>query len=476
MLKSSIFLFLLTLTQKVISTSDKHCGEVPKVEFGSFSHGASNVGSRLSLTCKAFTKLQGNSTIECQSNGQWSQPGQCKIIKCEAPVIANAIVSSGTSEFGHRAMFMCHHHFKLFGVNLIECKRDSTWDVQGSCVSICGTPDVSNGTYKIQGLSGELECNEGFEAEGNTTALCSVESKQWTSLGECVQKKVNNLNFTQRFIEMCGSLPKIKNGTVIVSEVDDYLLGMIKCEPNFEVVGDRLFFCLSTGTMTQPGSCQIPVIEKCGMVPEIDDGLVSPGDYKIGSRRTISCNNSLYLSGNETIECQNDGQWTEPGKCIEKKCPKPKIENGKVKNETQEMGKLVHFSCLKGYKLDGIGEMICSDFKWHIYGSCKHICGEFPELSNGSFKMSTLSLTAEVICDTGFKLKGISSVLCDENLGVWSYPGKCLNVSLVAAFPRLDDLDLLLPLNEVNKGNSLVNSKRISISNEHLKSVIFFSI
>ena len=477
MFKVLITFILQLLVQEAIATGDIHCGQVPVVKFGSFSHGASNVGSRRSIICRAFTNLQGNSAIECQSSGKWSQPGQCKIITCEAPVIANAIVSSGTNEFGHRALFLCHHGFKLVGSNQIECKRDSTWDIQGSCVSFCGNPpDVANGKYKIQGLSAALSCKEGFQVEGNTTVTCNVELKQWTAVGKCAKTKSGPANYTQSFVDTCGPVPVIKNGSVSVSEGEGFLVGMIRCQPDFEVVGDRLFFCMPTGTMTQPGSCQIPAIEKCGIVPEIENGLVLPGDNKIGRRRTISCNSRLHLSGTKIIECQKDGHWSEPGKCIEKTCPKPEIENGEVENETREIGKLVYFSCHKGYKLHGVGEMICSDSNWHIYGSCKHACGEIPQVPNGSLKLSN-SITADIVCDSGFKIRGMPSISCDENLAVWTNPGQCIKAtkadhkSMISFFPRLDDLDLLFPLNEISKGSSLVNSERIFISFNHLKTV-----
>ena len=421
----TFFLFLLIHS----NANAMGCGELPTIDFGSIAHGTSTVGSRRLITCKAFTRIEGSSTIECLPNGQWSQPGQCKVITCETPTIENAIVSSGTNEFGHRALFLCHRGFKLVGSNQIECKRDSTWDIQGSCVSFCGdTPEVSNGKYKIQGLSAELTCDEGFQVQGKSVASCNVETKQWMVMGKCVQKNSSIVNYTQSFIDTCGPVPVIKNGAVIVSEGEYFLFGMIKCEPNFEIVGDRLFFCLPTGAMTQPGSCQIPAIEKCGLIPEIENGLVSPGDYKIGSRRTISCNSRLHLSGNKIIECQKDGHWSEPGKCIEKTCPKPEIENGELENETREIGKLVHFSCQKGYKLHGAGEMICSDSVWHTFGSCKHACGEMPKVPNGSLKVSKFLVIAEIICDYGYLIVGNFLTTCNVNSGVWSPPGKCVSV------------------------------------------------
>ena len=453
-----IAVILQVLAQETISTGDVHCGEVPVVKFGSVSHGVSNVGSRRLINCRGFTKLQGNNTIECQSNGQWSQPGQCKVITCDAPVIANAITSSGTNEFGHRAMFSCHHGFKLVGSNQIECKRDSTWDIQGSCVSFCGAlPEIENGKYKIEGLSAELACNDGFQVQGNTTSSCNVELKQWTAVGKCAKAIPGFTNYTQSFINTCGPVPVVKNGSVSVSEGEGFLVGMIKCEPDFEVVGDRVFFCLPTGTMTQPGSCQIPIIDKassknktnvsgkarfahvehlpfwdilpikqCDEFPPVPNGKVSPGHRENGAVRTITCDPGYHLVGpNETV-CQKSQLWSEIGKCILHVCDAPQIPNAFVPNipNLGHIGSTVFFTCEFRYSLEGSNKITCkSDGNWMVNGSCQPTCGEEPTLPHATVVLSIDELRREIKCDPTFTLQGEPEVVCES--GKWHYKGKC---------------------------------------------------
>nr|XP_044614389.1 membrane cofactor protein-like isoform X4 [Equus asinus] len=106
--------------------------------------------------------LVGESKLVCSGNDVWSsKPPECKVVKCEYPVLENGrIVSGFGSKFYYKAMvvFECVPGFYLSGNNTIVCGANSTWEpVIPKCIKgHPGTTDESQPPEDVAPLGGGI--------------------------------------------------------------------------------------------------------------------------------------------------------------------------------------------------------------------------------------------------------------------------------------------------------------------------------
>ncbi|KAM5201678.1 complement receptor type 1-like [Hipposideros larvatus] len=76
--------------------------------------------------------LVGESRLVCSGHNAWSSdPPECKVVKCEYPVLENGIVVSGFGRkyyYKAQVVFECLEGFHLKGSSTVFCGADSTWE------------------------------------------------------------------------------------------------------------------------------------------------------------------------------------------------------------------------------------------------------------------------------------------------------------------------------------------------------------
>ncbi|XP_072804572.1 membrane cofactor protein isoform X2 [Vicugna pacos] len=93
--------------------------------------------------------LVGNNMLVCIGNDKWSsEPPECKVVKCEYPVLQDGeIVSGFGTKFYYKAkvIFKCKEGFTLIGSNTVFCNANSTWEPQiPKCVKESTTPSTQS--------------------------------------------------------------------------------------------------------------------------------------------------------------------------------------------------------------------------------------------------------------------------------------------------------------------------------------------
>nr|XP_031294519.1 membrane cofactor protein isoform X5 [Camelus dromedarius] len=93
--------------------------------------------------------LVGNSTLVCVGNDKWnSEPPECKVVKCEYPVLQDGEIISGFgTKFYYKAkvIFKCKEGFTLIGSNTVFCNANSTWEPPiPKCVKESTTPSTQS--------------------------------------------------------------------------------------------------------------------------------------------------------------------------------------------------------------------------------------------------------------------------------------------------------------------------------------------
>ncbi|XP_027419933.1 membrane cofactor protein-like [Bos indicus x Bos taurus] len=76
--------------------------------------------------------LIGETTLICVDHNRWSSdPPECKVVKCDYPIVENgAIVSGfrGKYYYNMQVVFQCHDGFHLHGSSTIVCGANGTWE------------------------------------------------------------------------------------------------------------------------------------------------------------------------------------------------------------------------------------------------------------------------------------------------------------------------------------------------------------
>ena len=117
--------------------------------------------------------------------------------------------------------------------------------------------------------------------------------------------------------------------------------------------------------------------------PVVKHGTIDEGDTIVGASRKIKCKPGYLLAGPNIIFCLPNGNWSEPGSCINEgpkdfnvgfECSKqmPHVENGFIPSSgPTTVGSTRLVRCYDGYVYHGDPEIVCNpEGKWTKPGVC----------------------------------------------------------------------------------------------------------
>nr|XP_024662198.1 membrane cofactor protein isoform X3 [Maylandia zebra] len=272
------------------------------------------------------------------------------------------------------------------------------------------------------GTTVTFACNTGYESAGGSPRItCTAGS--WSSLGLKCQRK------------NCGPVGEVENGQIEYrpgSEFGDK--AVLICNPGHMPVGGGELTCGSQGWMGRLPVCEVT---QCESPPVVQDGTFTPikelYDYK--DVIVYTCKSGYTRNGSRQLDCSDDGTFKpEPPKCIKVECGEPEISFGQWSSGARPpYGYLstVTLQCNTGYKMIGSATVMCElNSQWSpALPQCILPSGEGcedPKKRNAEVIVSSQppyrhGATVTLICPSGYELTGSGTQTCGKG-GLWS-PG-----------------------------------------------------
>uniref|UniRef100_A0A673SYB2 p-selectin n=1 Tax=Suricata suricatta TaxID=37032 RepID=A0A673SYB2_SURSU len=333
------------------------------------------------FTCEEGFALVGPEVVQCTASGVWTaSPPVCEVVQCpllEAPDkgTMDCIDPLAAFAYGSSCKFECEPGYQVRGWATLRCINSGQWTSPlPACEAIAceplgspvhGSMDCSASSRAPQyNTSCSFRCAEGFRLKGADMVQCT-DLGQWTAPAPVCEAL------------QCHDLPAPDKAQVNCS----HPFGAFRyqstcsfsCGEGLLLVGAGVLSCLGTGTWSAPPpQCQAIT---CTHLLSPRDGTVTCvqplGDSSYKSRCQFTCDEGFSLSGPEILDCTPSGHWTgPPPTCEAIKCPElfaPEQGNLACSDTHREfsVGSTCHFSCNKGFKLEGSINVECTaSGKW----------------------------------------------------------------------------------------------------------------
>ncbi|KAL6483445.1 hypothetical protein MHYP_G00083170 [Metynnis hypsauchen] len=280
------------------------------------------------------------------------------------------------------------------------------------------TPESSKPTYS-DGDTATCQCSVGYRPVNpkvSKTITCSGNKWDYSTLAlQCTKKT-------------CGALPDFHNGRYTYSpEGDEGILfgatATAQCNEGYQLIGNPARHCRDSGWDGRDPVCEVV---KCLPPPEILNGQPEEPlleQYEYGQAVTYVCNAGYTCFGDSTIACSSSGTFQpSPPECIKVSCDPPSVLNGQrisgIPPYTYRSS--IEFVCDSGFKMEGSPSMLCDRNGWiPPPPTCTEVLCDAPSVLNGKIIHGTppykYKSTVEFACDPGFKMVGSGSLVCGTN-------------------------------------------------------------
>ncbi|KAK3858013.1 hypothetical protein Pcinc_035767 [Petrolisthes cinctipes] len=428
--------------------SPRSCGSPDRKENTTIMGTERGMGSEVTYKCPEGHLVLGLPSRSCLSSGAWSgEAPTCKYVDCGQPgeiEHGNRVLTDSRTTHGAQVVYECEGNYTLQGEHTLTCSDDGNWTpspVPQCLFSWC--PEIespSNGEVEISGRrSGDtatFTCLPGHYLQGAKTLTCELGGQWSAEAPNCV------------FVE-CGQPETLLHGEITLVNGTTHLgsVAMYECDPDFQLVGNTQRSCLDDGHWSDP-SPQCALIE-CGEPSVPEGGYVTGYSFEVHSEVMYHCEPGHYLVGEQVRLCTRDARWSgHSPNCVYVDCNRvPVVSRGKViyHNESTHLGSVLEYTCSSNFRLDGEKLRECKrDGKWSGEAArCVEVRCEEPEkpdLSKISITGNDRRVTTTIAnrrehvaldntyrvgshvtykCDRGYVVEGLASRVCLAN-GTWS--------------------------------------------------------
>ncbi|XP_052776199.1 sushi, von Willebrand factor type A, EGF and pentraxin domain-containing protein 1-like isoform X1 [Mya arenaria] len=406
-----------------------HCSIPPVVTNGFYSETSFFFQETVTYQCDKGFQLEGQETLTCLSNKQWSHPAPvCEEIKCPSPPrVENAVYNNAENlelfSIGYRVRYLCDSGYEislnsLNPIGEIECLNTGFWEanlpecIKRSCEQ---PPTIDNAIPAFESVTYlsvvTYNCGEGYEIMGNDTIRCDASGSWSEPTPEC---RAMECTVSELFRNGRADFKDLKLGSVI----------RYMCNEGYELKGLEVRRCMSNLSWSGAEPECIPV--DCGNPELIENGETLFESTVFQSSVTYRCNKGYNLVGQSTVLCNANKKWSEAmPTCDIVHCDRPSriISNGRMIGDDFSYGATISYDCDVGYYIDGVSnERICQENgQWdRTIIVCAAV--ECPRLSirNGQTSgfQTGYGTTLTISCKNGYRLVGPATRTCNKD-GTW---------------------------------------------------------
>ena len=414
------------------------CPRPPPFQNGRYYASSYSQGSNLVYTCNEGYSLVGKGIRLCLSTHEWSgNEPYCQKKKCpNPPPIENGFFDGSEFFYEDIVEYQCNTGYEIVGQARRKCLSVGQWGgADATCIKVsCGPPPVPrNVVYNIPDGDKEgsfeatatLSCEEGYLGHGVSVQRCQANGK-WTES-----------NFVCEIVT-CPEFPPVRNGRAIGSGFQFGNEIEIQCDEGFYLVGKARPKCGPNGDWDYEGVAPHCELSGCPDLPKISNGLATETGSGIGATVTFRCNDGYRLHGSDRRECTKDGTWSGSDPyCRLIICEIPPIVEHAIPFDSLAQylfNSKARYVCETGYELSaGDSSLTCSaSGTWSgTIPTCSLIqCGEPTPVPNSKVAVASYNYQGEAqyLCYLGYRVKGSSTITCDENGNWLGMPPECVPI------------------------------------------------
>ncbi|XP_028594815.2 CUB and sushi domain-containing protein 2 isoform X2 [Podarcis muralis] len=414
----------------------------PPLHGSILSHTGLQPGSTIQFGCDVGYRLVGHSFATCSRHPQgyfhWNEAiPLCQALSCGVPKAPkNGVVFGKEYTVGTKAVFQCKQGFHLQAqeASSIECLTNGQWSngnnplpcVAVSCPDI-GSIAVEHGRWRLiyetqyqYNAQLMLICDPGYYYTGYRVIHCQA-NETWS---------IKEPKPTCRIIS-CGDLPVPPNGNKIGTLTIYGATAIFSCNTGYTLVGSRVRECMANGLWS--GLEVTCLAGHCGEPGPIVNGQINGENYNYRGSVVYQCNPGFRLIGMSVRICQQDHRWS--GKtpvCVPITCGHPgNPTNGLTQGSQFNLNDVAKFVCNIGYRLEGTSKSQClANGQWSNALPICHIvnCTDPGHLENSVRQVQpsgphrySFGTTVSYQCNHGFYLLGTHVLTCQGD-GTWDRP------------------------------------------------------
>uniref|UniRef100_A0A7N6FBD4 CUB and Sushi multiple domains 3a n=1 Tax=Anabas testudineus TaxID=64144 RepID=A0A7N6FBD4_ANATE len=405
-----------------------------------------HLNSMVRWACDRGYKLIGKATAVCKNTTYgfyaWDAPvPACQAVSCGVPSApVNGGVLAADYSVGTRVTYFCNSGYRLSSKELTTtvCQPDGTWSnhnkIPRCIVMMCpslssfsldhGKWRVVNGSHYEYGTKIIFTCNPGYYRVGPAHIQC-LSNGVWSWRNERPRCRIIS----------CGDLPSPPNGKKIGTQTTFGASAIFSCDLGYVLTGSTVRECLLSGLWS--GTETLCLAGHCGIPEQIVNGQVIGENFGYRDTVVYQCNPGFRLIGSSVRICQQDHNWS--GQLpVSVTCGHPGSPiYGRTIGDGFNYNDIVHFSCNKGYTLEGPSTAHCqANRQWSQQPpTCRVVNCTDPGIPANSIRESkiehgnfTFGSVVFYDCNPGYYLFG-SSVLTCQPEGHWDKPlPECIEV------------------------------------------------
>ncbi|XP_077981970.1 sushi, von Willebrand factor type A, EGF and pentraxin domain-containing protein 1-like [Glandiceps talaboti] len=403
------------------------CSDLPQVRYGtvtSVGRAIRRFGAQVTFTCNTGYEMKGIENVRCQSDGSWSEIPSCDPVECGPPnQISYGKVEKNGHSFGAVLRYTCDKGFVLSGGEVRSCGADGQWTGEEPFCQIVTCeqpPGILNGDMSVSaytyGSVAEYWCHDGYILNGNAKADCT-EHGNWTTPPTCI-------------LGQCSDPDVPEHGTVSVTGTRFKDTATYECYVGYDLLGVKARICGSDITWSgETPKCE-PV--SCGQPQKVAHGVYTDSVYLYGNVVTFECEMGYVMTGNSSITCQSNRQWTDYPECNPIECGESQVvPNAEFNSTGKTFGHVTFHQCHEGFILHGFPSQVCQhDGFWTPGPICEPVdCETPPDVANAR-KTGQTHIYQSVVnydCDKGHEMNGVGQIECKSD-GMWTKTPQCIIV------------------------------------------------